>query len=76
MNIESIIAKFVLIHFVVGMIRGVYRYQMIKKYQYNYYDQSIKLIGRLAHNWLYGTFNSTTLLISVCLTILLFIFLR
>jgi len=71
---EYILIKFVLIHFMVGGIRGGYRYLMIKKYQYNYYDHSMKLVGRLAHNWLYTTFNSTTLLISVCLTILVFLF--
>lgn len=71
---EYLIVKFILIHFVVGSIRGFYRYLMIEKYQYNYYDNnSMKLGFRLAHNWLYSTFNSTTLFISVCLTILVFI---
>ena len=69
----SIIIKFVLIHLTVGGIRGGYRYFMIKKYQYNYYHHSMKIVGRLAHNWLYGTFNSTTLLISVFLSVLIFL---
>ena len=44
---EYILIKFVLIHFMVGGIRGGYRYLMIKKYQYNYYHHSMKLLGRL-----------------------------
>jgi len=70
---EYLLIKFALIHLIVGGVRGFYRYRMIEKYQYNYYDQSIKLTGKLAHNLLYCIVNSTTLFISVCLTILLFI---
>jgi len=70
---ETMIAKFILIHFIVGSLRGFYRYLMIEKYQYNYYDPSMKLIGKLAHNLLYGIINSATLLISVCLTVLVFL---
>lgn len=69
---ETIITKFILIHFIIGGVRGFYRYLMIEKHQYNYYDHSMKLGGKLAHNLLYGTFNSTTLFISVCLTVLVF----
>ena len=69
----TIVLQFILIHFIVGFIRGFYRYLMIERCQYNYYHHSMKFLGRLAHNWLYSTFNSTTLLISVCLTILVFI---
>lgn len=70
---ETMIAKFILIHFIVGGIRGFYRYLMIEKYQHNYYDQSMKLAGKLAHNLLYGTINSGTLLISVFLSVLAFL---
>ncbi len=71
---ESIITRFILIHFIISCLRGFYRYFMIEKHQYNYYDHSMKLGGRLAHNWLYSTFNSTTLFISVCVTVLAFLF--
>ncbi|PWL40008.1 hypothetical protein DKG77_04055 [Flagellimonas aquimarina] len=65
---------FVLIHLVVGSVRGFYRHQMIERYQYNYYsDPPMNLLSKLAHNWLNGTFSLTTLLISASLTILLFI---
>ena len=73
MGIKSIIVTFTLIHLIVGIIRGAYRYQIIKKYQYNYFDQSINTLGRMAHNWLYAACNLKTLFISVCLTILVFI---
>lgn len=73
MNMETMITKFILIHFIVGSLRGFYRYLMIDKHQYNYYDPSMKLIGKLAHNLLYGTINSTTFLISVCLSVLAFL---
>lgn len=65
--------KFVLIHLTVSGIRGFYRYLLIEKHQYNYYHHSIKTVGRLVHNWLYATLNSTTLLISVFLTFFMFL---
>lgn len=68
----NIIVQFILIHLITGFIRGFYRYLVIERYQYNYYHHSMKLVGRLAHNWLYGTINSTTLFISVFLTILFY----
>lgn len=70
---ETMIVKFIQIHFIVGSLRGFYRYLMIDKHQYNYYDPSMKLIGKLAHNLLYGIISSTTFLISVCLSVLAFL---
>ncbi len=75
LNTESIIIGLVFIHLIVGSIRGLYRYRMIEKYQYNYYgDHPMNLLGKLAHNWLTGTFSSTTFLLSASLTIMLFLF--
>ncbi len=75
LNTESMIMMLLFIHMTVGIIRGLYRYHMIEKHQYNYYgDPPMKLMGKLAHNWLNGTFSSTTLLISVLLAFLFFLF--
>lgn len=75
LNAGSLIAMLLFIHLTVGIIRGLYRYHMIEKYQYNYYgDHPMNLLRTLAHNWLNGVFSSTTLLISALLTIMVFLF--
>ena len=74
LNAGSMITMLLFIHLTVGIIRGLYRYYMIEKHQYNYYGDSIKLMGKLAHNWLNCVFSSTTLLISVLLAFLFFLF--
>ncbi|TRX46410.1 hypothetical protein FNH22_30935 [Fulvivirga sp. M361] len=69
LNIWSAIILFMVIHMIVGGIRGIYRYQMIKKYQYDYYDNHpLRLMGRIRHNLFYGTFTTTTFYISATLT--------
>ncbi len=75
LNTESIIILLLCIHFIIGSIRGLYRYRMIEKYQYNYYgNHPMKLMGKLAHNWLTGTFSSTTFFLSASITVILFLF--
>jgi hypothetical protein len=65
------IVLFLVIHLIVGSIRGIYRYRMIEKYQYDYYDNHpLKLIGRVWHNFIYGTFALEALYISASLTIM------
>lgn len=75
LNVVSMITMLLFVQLTVGTIRGLYRYHIIEKYQYNYYgDHSMKLMGKLAHNWLNCVFSSTTLLISAFLTIMAFLF--
>ena len=71
MNLVPAIVLFLLIHFIVGSIRGICRYRMIEKYQYDYYDnRPLKLFGRLRHNLFYGIFTPMAFYVSVALTIL------
>ena len=73
-NIVTGIILFLLIHLIVGTIRGIHRYRMIEKYQYDYYDNfPLKLFGRLGHNWFYGTFALKAFFISAFLTIMILI---
>lgn len=75
LNVESMIAMLLFIHLTIGIIRGLYRYHMIEKYQYNYYgDLPMNLLSKLAHNWLNRVFSPTTLLISALLTIMVILF--
>ncbi|TAI47297.1 hypothetical protein [Flagellimonas allohymeniacidonis] len=72
---ESIIVVLFFVHLILGGIRGLYRYRMIEKYQYNYYaDPPMNIFGKLAHNWLAGTFSSTTFFLSASITVMLFLF--
>ncbi|RKN82453.1 hypothetical protein [Ulvibacterium marinum] len=74
LNTGFIIMVLLFTHLIVGILRGLYRYQMIEKYQNNYYgDPPMGLLSKLAHNWLTGTFNSTTFFLSASLTIMLFL---
>ncbi len=74
LNVVSMPLISLLIHFIVGSIRGIYRHKMVEKYQYDYYDNlPLKLIGRLKHNWLYGTFTATAFYISIPLTLIAFL---
>jgi len=73
-NLVPVTVLFLSIHFIVGTIRGIYRYRMIEKYQYDYYDNlPLKIIGRLRHNWFYGTFTLKAFYISAFLTIMVLI---
>ncbi len=73
-NLVPATILFLLIYFVVGTIRGIYRYRMIEKYQYDYYDNHpLNLIGRLIHNLFYGIFALKALFISAFLTIMILI---
>ncbi|AWX43735.1 hypothetical protein HME9304_00726 [Flagellimonas maritima] len=73
LNAGSIITMLLFIHLIVGIVRGLYRYHMIEKYQYNYYgDPPMNIFGKLAHNWLAGTFSSTTFILSASITVMLF----
>ncbi|MGX1928346.1 hypothetical protein [Flagellimonas sp. 2504JD4-2] len=75
LNTESIIVVLFFVHLILGAIRGLYRYRMIEKHQYNYYaDPPMNLLGKLAHNWLAGTFSSTTFILSASITVVLFLF--
>jgi hypothetical protein len=75
LNAVSMIMMLLFIQLTVGIIRGLYRYHMIEKYQYNYYgDPPMNFLRKLAHNWLNCVFSSTTLLISAFLTIMVFLF--
>jgi len=70
-DIWSVIILFMVVHLIVGSIRGMYRYQMIKKYQYDYYhNHPLKLIGRIRHNLFYGIFTAVAFYISAALTAL------
>lgn len=69
MSVVNAFVLFLLIHLIVGSIRGIYRYRMIEKYQYDYYDDHpLKLIGRVGHNLFYGTFTLPAFYISVSIT--------
>ncbi|GJM29042.1 MAG: hypothetical protein DHS20C17_16770 [Cyclobacteriaceae bacterium] len=69
MSVVNAFVLFLFIHLIVGSIRGIYRYRMIEKYQYDYYDDHpLKLIGRVGHNLFYGTFTLPAFYISVSLT--------
>ena len=73
-NLVPVSVLFLIIHFIVGTIRGIYRYRMIERYQYDYYDNHpLKLFGRLWHNWFYGTFTLKAFYISIILTIMVLI---
>jgi len=74
LNAGSMIAMVLFIHLTIGIIRGLYRYHMIEKYQYNYYgDPPMNFLRKLAHNGLNRVFSATTFLISVLLTFMLFL---
>ena len=74
LNAGSMITMLLFVHLTVGIIRGLYKYRMIEKYQYNYYgDPPMNLLRKLAHNWLTGTFSSTTFFLSASLTTILFL---
>lgn len=56
-----LITSFVVIHLIAGCIKGVYRYSMIEKYQYDYYDaHPQKLFGRIRHNLVRGVLAAST----------------
>jgi hypothetical protein len=70
-NLVPATILFLTIHLIVGTIRGIHRYRMIEKYQYDYYNGfPLKLFGRLGHNWFYGTFALKAFFISIFLTIM------
>jgi hypothetical protein len=69
LSLVSVIVLFLLIHLIVGSIRGIYRFRMIEKYQYDYYDDHpLQLIGKVGHNLFYGTFTLPAFYISVSIT--------
>ncbi|WP_350284422.1 hypothetical protein [uncultured Croceitalea sp.] len=75
LNTGSIIIVLLFTHFIMGSVRGLYRHYMIEKHQYNYYsDPPMNIFGKLAHNWLAGTFSSTTFFLSASITVMLFLF--
>ena len=61
------------VHLVIGCIRGLYRYKMIQKYQYDYYDtHPLSFMGRVVHNLNYGIFSLTTFYISASIIVFAF----
>ena len=67
-----IVILFLSIHLIVGTIRGLYRYKMIEKYIYDYYDnRPLQKLGRLKHNWRHEIFKTTTICISAVICIII-----
>lgn len=74
LNLVPVTVLFLSIHFIVGTIRGIYRYRMIEKYQCHYYNNyPLKLTDKLRHNLFYGTFRPVAFYVSVSLTIMVLI---
>lgn len=58
-------------HIILGIIKGLYRYKMINKYVYDYYDLSKKtFLEKLQHNIRIETFKIGTVYFSIALTII------
>lgn len=57
-----------LIHFIISCIRGFYRYGMIEKYHYDYYDTHPKsFIRKIGHNLIHSFISATTFYVSISL---------
>ncbi len=71
--IAYVVISLVVVHFIIGGIRGLYRHGMIQKYRYDYYDAHPRsFIGKILHNLNYGIFSWTTFFISLSLVAIAF----
>jgi hypothetical protein len=68
-DLATLLWLFLLMHLTVGGIRGVHRYQICKRYYYNYNDfTTATLAGRVKRNLLHGMFTIQTLYISMAIS--------
>lgn len=70
-NVIYISISLVVIHLMIGGIRGMYRFRHINKYHYDYYEiNRLSAKRKLRHNLLHSILNLKTLFLSIALSLL------
>jgi len=70
-NVMPVITSFLVVHLIAGCILGIYRYGMIEKYQFDYYDAHPRsFLGKIGHNLVHGLLGATTLYFSISIIVI------